>query len=228
MTTQQSIRSAVPALALVAAAIFGACSDSTGSSGVPATIQIVSGDSQSAVVATALAQPLVVAVRDSNDKPVGGVQVAFLTSDSGAFSAKTATTDSLGQASTTFTPGKRAGSVVVSASVPGVLSAAFAITATPAAPTNFSRVSGDAQSASAGSTLTAPFVVQTLDQYGNPVVGVAVTWTTTDGSFIEADAVTDINGQAKAVLTLGGSPGTETVTAHVAGDTDVTFTATAK
>src|SRR5689334_17150048 len=86
-----------PMLALAAAVVVGACSDTTGSSGAPASVQVVSGDSQSAVVETPLALPLVVVVHDSNDKPVIGAQVKFLTSDSGTFSAATATTDTLGQ-----------------------------------------------------------------------------------------------------------------------------------
>ena len=220
--------SLIPVTALVVAVVSAACSDSTGSSGVPASVQVVSGDSQKAVVATQLALPLVVVVRDSNDKPVPGVSVKFLTSDSGTFSAATATTDSLGQVSTQFTPGKRATNVVVSASVTGVSSATFSVTATPAPPSDLAKVSGDGQSGSDGTALAAPLIIQVLDEFGNPVAGVAVTWTTTAGTFSQADAVTDINGEAKAVLTLGSSSGSETVTAHITGASDVTFTATAQ
>ena len=218
----------VPLAVLVAAAAAGACSDSTGSSGVPATVQVVSGDSQSAVVATQLAQPLVIVVHDSNDKPVTGVSVKFLTSDSGSFSAATATTDTLGQATTLFTPGKKAGSVVVSASVAGITSATFQVNATPAAPSDLSKASGDAQTGADGTALAAPLVVQITDEFGNPVAGVAITWTVTGGTLSSADAVTDANGEAHAVLTLGASSGSETVTAHIAGATDVTFTETAQ
>lgn len=217
-----------PMLALAAAVVVGACSDTTGSSGAPASVQVVSGDSQSAVVETPLALPLVVVVHDSNDKPVIGAQVKFLTSDSGTFSAATATTDTLGQASTTFTPGKRAVSVVVSASVTGIPSATFAVTATPAPPSDVAKVSGDGQAGPDGATLAAPFVIQVLDEFGNPVAGVAVTWTASAGTFAQSDGVTDVNGQARAVLQLANASGSETVTAHIAGASDVTFTATAQ
>ncbi|HEY2825636.1 MAG TPA: Ig-like domain-containing protein [Gemmatimonadales bacterium] len=221
--------SLAPAAALIVAAVAGACSDSTGSSGVPATVQIVSGDSQSVIVGSALAQPLVVIVRDSNDKVVAGVAVTFLSSDSGTFTATAVTTDSVGQATTTFTAGKRAVPIVVSASVTGIASATFEITATPASPADVAKVSGDGQSGPDGASLSAPFIVQVLDGFGNPIVGVSVTWSSSGGTFVSTDAVTDANGEAKAVLTLGSSSGQETVTAHVAGvTTDATFTATAQ
>jgi hypothetical protein len=217
-----------PALTFATAMIAGACSDSTGSSGVAASVQVVSGDSQSAVVATPLGQPLIVVVRDSNDKPVVGVQVRFLTSDSGSFSAATVTTDTTGEATTTFTPGKKASTVVVSATVPNILSATFTVTATPAAPSDLAKIAGDNQTAADGTAIAAPIVVQVLDSFGNPVAGVAVTWTTSAGTFVQADAVTDSNGEAKAVLTVAGSSGAETVTAHISGASDVTFTETAQ
>ena len=220
--------SLAPMTALVVATALGACSDSTGTTGAPAFVQVVRGDSQSAIVKTALALPLVVVVRDSSDAVLPGVQVKFLTSDSGTFSSATVTTDSLGQAKTTFTPGKKAVPIVVSATVAAIPSATFTVTATPAAPADLAKVSGDGQAAPDGTALAAPFVVQVLDEFGNPVAGVAIAWTSTAGTFSEADGVTDANGEAKAMLTVGSSSGSETVTAHVSGASDVTFTATAQ
>ncbi|HEY2825635.1 MAG TPA: Ig-like domain-containing protein [Gemmatimonadales bacterium] len=189
----------------------------------------MSGDSQRVTVGTPFALPLIAAAYDANSKPVPGVAITFLASDAGTFSSSTATTDAAGRVQVTYTPGKVAGPVIVSASAPSLLSAAFDLTAAPAPPSDAAKSSGDQQAAAAGTVLATPFMVHVLDQYGNAVSGAAVTWTASAGaSFTKTDQVTDNNGDAKAFLKLGNTPGVETVTAHVAGVTDVVFTATAQ
>src|SRR5581483_9538374 len=67
-------------------------------------IQIVSGNSQTAVISTAFASPLVVKVVNAQGAGVPGVQVTFaVTSGSATLGSATATTDSSGQASTAVT-----------------------------------------------------------------------------------------------------------------------------
>ena len=91
------------------------------------------------------------------------------------------------------------------------------------------KVSGDRQGGLVGVALAAPFVVSVLDEDGAPIAGVAVTFSVTagGGTLSAATVTTDANGRARSTLTLGPEPGTNTVSATVAGLEPETFTATA-
>ena len=91
------------------------------------------------------------------------------------------------------------------------------------------KVSGDEQQGPAGTALAEPFVVSVLDQNGSAFAGVVVTFSVTagGGTLSSTTATTDANGRARSTLTLSSEPGTNTVTATVAGLEPVTFAATA-
>jgi len=98
----------------------------TSTAGPPAKQVIVSGNEQKGAVSTPLPLPLVVKVQDANGYRVTGALVTF--SDGGVggrFSATTATTDSTGQARTSYTPPGTTGTVYIIASVPGVKAVIF-------------------------------------------------------------------------------------------------------
>jgi hypothetical protein len=104
------------AAALTACAGFAACSDSTASSGPPASITKLSGDNQSGIVSTALAQPLVVKVADTAGVGVSNVTVAWmLTTGSGTLTVAKATTDGSGKAQASLAIGTGAGTRIVKA-----------------------------------------------------------------------------------------------------------------
>jgi hypothetical protein len=76
-------------------------------------------------------------------------------------------------------------------------------------------VSGNSQVAPADSTLGAPLSVKVTDQYGNPVAGVTVNWSSDDGGILaNTTTVTDANGLAQDTLTLG-ERGTDDVSVSV-------------
>ena len=89
------------------------------------------------------------------------------------------------------------------------------------------KVSGDEQRGPASTALAAPFVVSVLDQNRSAFAGAVVTFSVTagGGTLSSTTATTDANGRARSTLTLGSDPGTNTVTATVAGLESVTFTA---
>ena len=71
-------------------------------------VQKVSGDLQSAVVRTALPDPLVVQVSDPGNNPVSGIEVNFtVVSGGGSLTVDSDTTDASGRASTVLTLGTR-------------------------------------------------------------------------------------------------------------------------
>ena len=97
----------------------------------------------------------------------------------------------------------------------------------PAIPETLTKVSGDGQGGPPGEPLAKPFVVSVLDQNGSAFAGAVVSFSVTagGGTLSATTATTDANGRARSTLTLGPDPGTNTVTATVAGLEPETFTA---
>jgi uncharacterized protein affecting Mg2+/Co2+ transport len=206
-------------------------------------IAVGSGNSQSSVINTALANPLVVTVTDENTDPVRDVPVTFAIATTPAsatgqnLSVTSATTDASGQASTALTLGNKVGAYTVTATSASLTGSpvTFTANATTGAATTIALTSGSGQSAAINTALT-PFVVTVTDAGGNPVSSVNVTWSitgtptgATGQSLSSTSSTSDANGRASTILTLGNKSGTYTVTATsgtLAGS-PVSFTATA-
>ena len=190
-----------------------------------------SGNGQSAETDRHLTNPLIVRVLDQNSAALSGVEVSFsVTPSSGVLTPASATTGSDGQASTTLQLGSTARTYTVTASVSGLSSVTFTVTATePPRAATLEQGSGDGQTGETGHHLTDPLIVTVLDQYGNPLSGVTVSFsvTPTDGVLSPASVDTDSDGEASTLLQLGGTVGEYIATASVPGVSSVTFTATA-
>ena len=80
-------------------------------------------------------------------------------------------------------------------------------------------VSGNDQQGLPGAALKKPFVVEVQDEHGVAFEGVPVTFTVTPGggALSITSTATNTNGRAESFLTLGPSPGTNTVTVSAAG-----------
>ena len=98
---------------------------------VATTLEIVSGDNQSGVVSTALANDLVVRVLDQNNNAFSGSTVTFSTTG-GTLSETSVVTGADGQASTSLTLPAAEGDYTVTASVSGLADVTFTATATQA------------------------------------------------------------------------------------------------
>ncbi|HXV85418.1 MAG TPA: Ig-like domain-containing protein [Gemmatimonadales bacterium] len=110
-------------------------------------------------------------------------------------------------------------------------SAAFDVLVASPSPASLERESGTGQVDTAGATLGNPYVVRVRDGNGIPVSGVRVTWAVASGggSVVPATSVTDADGRAAAVHTLGASLGTQAVRASAEdlNGSPATFTSTA-
>ncbi|MCI0708051.1 MAG: Ig-like domain-containing protein [Ignavibacteriae bacterium] len=205
-----------------------------------------SGGGQSASPGSTLA-PFVVTVTDAYGNPIAGVNVTFALSSlpPGAtgtnLSVVNATTDADGQVSTALTLGNLNGTYTVTATATGLAGSpvSFSATATGSSliASSIVKVSGDAQQDTVDNML-APFTVRVLTSGGDPVPGVPVEFAITGaplnatGQLLSVDSVvTDVNGEASTILTLGNKVGNYAVTATPTPDTlsgsPVTFTATA-
>jgi adhesin/invasin len=206
---------------------------STGTAGTATQIALVSGNNQTATVGTRVTNPLVVGVKDANGNPVSGFMINFtIATGDGSVSAETVLTNAQGQAQTLFTVGTTAGANSVRVNATGLSGSPVTFTATGTAgtATNLALVSGNNQSATVGTALSAPFIVAVTDTYGNPIANTAVTFAVASGggTLSATSATTNAAGQASTRLTVGATAGMNTVTATRAGLTGspITFTAT--
>lgn len=192
------------------------------------TIVSVNGSQQSAKVGTPFSTPLEAGVFYSG-VPVSGATVTFTAPSSGAsgaFSNGTTTesdvTDSNGHAtSSTFTANATSGSYTVNATLSGNSTQA-AFTLINLAPTGVFATGGTPQRAVVSGAFAHPFVATVVDQNGNPMSGMSVTFTApsagASGTFAnstntETD-MTDAHGHAtSSILTANASSGDYAVTA---------------
>jgi Bacterial Ig-like domain (group 1) len=198
-------------------------------SGPAARLEAAGGDDQSAPIGTALQDPLSVRVTDGFGNPVAGVAVDW-SAQQGSVHPATSVSGDDGRAVTSWTLGSSTGSQTASASRDGLDGSPVEFTATgrPGSASQLGRVSGNDQSARAGTELPERLVVQLLDQAGNGVPNRAVSWlvATGGGSVPAENTATDDNGLASSRWTLGPNPGGNTLNAVVSGVGAVAFSAT--
>lgn len=189
------------------------------------TVSIVSGDGQSLDL-NATSEALVVEVLDQNDDPMQGVTVTFGGSGvSHTLSAASAVTGADGRAQVTVTAGTAEGAIAVQASVAGLAAVVFTATVEEVlVPTTISVVSGDSQSLDFNE-ISAPLVVEVLDQNDDPIrdVPVAFTGSGVSHSLSAGTAVTGADGRAQITLTAGVVDGAITVEGSVAALVPASF-----
>ena len=192
-------------------------------------ITALSGDDQTAPAGTVLSQPLVVQVSDAFGNPIAGVPINWAAEGGGSVSVASNQTDADGRASVQRTLGPTAGIQTTVATSEGLAGSPVTFThnATAGSAAGLSVVSGDGQTAQAGSTLPGDLVVRLVDAGGNGVPGAAVTWVvgTGGGGVSPENTVTDEAGRSSSRWTLGPSPGENRVDAVVSGVGVVHFTA---
>ena len=190
-----------------------------------AKIALSSGNMQTGVVGMPLPQPIAVVVRDQYDNPVPVVSVNWQADPCCGSIVSNGVTNASGIASASWTIGPEAGvgTQTATAAAPGLTGSPiqFTASATAGAAAVLEIISGNNQSAMAGSPLPAPLVVRVSDVYSNPVSGVTVNWAAaTGGGTVSAPtSTTNASGNASINRTLGGTVGAQTTTAAVAGTT---------
>jgi hypothetical protein len=131
------------------------------------------------------------------------------------------TTDSKGLAPVNYTTSTTAGflngKIVATAS--GLAGFKFYETVTSGPAANISAISGNGQSAAPSTQLAQPLVVSVTDQYGNGVLGIAVTFddASVGGSFSSNPVSTSSSGVASVTYTSPANPGTGTIRATATG-----------
>ncbi|MEP6991748.1 MAG: Ig-like domain-containing protein [bacterium] len=201
---QRHHRTSPPMFVLAASlTLLAACSSSNSTAPGANAAAIVAVSASNVLVGTVgqdLATPVSIKVVDASGAPVAGAMVSWaIESGGGSISITSLPTDSLGIASVDWTLGTVAGTDSLKASVNGLTSLVLGATANPDAVASLVKVSGDGQTIASGST--AQFVVKAVDQYGNAVPGVPVTWMAETGGVLgTTTTVTGIDGIAQNTL----------------------------
>ncbi|HEU4883410.1 MAG TPA: Ig-like domain-containing protein [Longimicrobium sp.] len=204
----------------------------------PAALLVVSGDLQTGTAGQELAQPLVVKVVDENGKPVRGQLVNFrVTAGGGSVFAGSAITNKDGIAQERWTLGPVAADsqrvearAVDPATGAALVFAIFRATATAGTASSVAPVGASTRAGEAGEVVADSLAVRVADAHGNPVGGVAVTWTAVSGggTLSPSTVTTGANGVAKAQWTLGPRlDSAQVASAAIAGGAAAQFTATA-
>jgi len=207
------------------------------------SIALTSGNNQVSVINKAIT-PFVVTTQDLYTNAAAGTDVTFSiasypTGGGGcSLGTTTTTTNSSGAASTILTLGAAAGTYQVQATNAALSGSPITFTATASAPTALEKVSGDSQTKYVGQAADA-FVVRLVNESGtgisNETINFAITSYpsgATGQSLSAASAVTNAQGQASTILTLGNKTGSYVVRAsyQILGGTLLTadFTVTAQ
>lgn len=204
------------------------------SSGQPSRIEVVSGNGQTGTVGQPLGNPLVVLVTDPANRPVPGVEVAFI-APAGAVLAPndTVLTGSDGRATVSYTLATVSGEQTIEARAKPVapsasLTTTFSQIAEAEVATQLLMAAGDGQTGELGAALEDSLAVKAVDRFGNGVVGIEVTWEAGNGAVSPTTVITGADGLAATERTLGDRPGsypTEASAADLEGS-PVAFTAT--
>jgi hypothetical protein len=145
----------------------------TATADVPTTIELVSGNNQSAAVGSALPNPLVVRVTDANDIPVANVGVAWTAEVGGSVSEANTATDASGLAQVTRTLGLLPGPYTTTAAVDGLNGSPVTFTSTatvgPAAKLAIITQPGTT-TATSGIALVPQPEIEVQDALGNPIL----------------------------------------------------------
>ena len=196
------------------------------------TLAVNGGTGQSGNVGATLGTPLSVNVKNYLGNNYAGVQVEWLVNDDSFCTPSASLTDASGNATTDLTLGSSVGAMTVTIRC-GSQTATLTATKTATSAASIGAASVTDQSGTTSATVGAPPSVLVLDDLGNPVSGVSISWAVTaGGGSVNTTGATTTNASGLATLTswtLGASAGLNTVTATSAGlsGSPVTFNANA-
>ena len=203
---------------LTANSTNGTLSVLLGATSASITITATGGTPQSAPTGNPFALPLQVTLLN-NGVPVTGAIITFTAPSSGpsaVLSSPIAFTNASGVASVTATANSAAGSYVITAAYQG-LTASFSLTNTTFA--FITATGGTPQSVATGAAFPIPLQATVKDALGNPVGGIAVTFTAplsgASAVLSNATGLTNSLGVASVTARANSIAGSYTVTATV-------------
>jgi Tol biopolymer transport system component/uncharacterized protein YjdB len=210
----------------LAALLALACGDDKGTgpepvNPVPTSLAAVGTVPETAVVTTALAEPIRVRVLDAKGEALSGIEVSWsVVSGGGSLSATSSATNASGGASVTWTLGKTAGENEAKATVGALAPVAFKVRGEPDRPATLTLlVDGAAvdtlsfEMGDEGRQLTA----RVLDEHGNEVAAPTLEWSTSDTAVATVDTagLVTARGPGTAKITASSEAASATATVRV-------------
>jgi PKD repeat protein len=181
----------------------------------------VAGQDQTGHVGQPLIDRLVVEVTDGFGNPVAGVPISWVAVGGGGVSEAVVPTGADGRSRVDRTLGPAVGPQTTLASADSLAGSpvTFFHTAVAGDASFLVIVSGNDQTAEAGTLLPQELVVQLIDAEGNGVAGTAVTWVAAvgGGSPAPENTTTDAEGRTSTRWTLGQALGEQRLDAVVSG-----------
>lgn len=222
-----------PAIARMSGILLlaAACAGTPDQIGPPATVEIVAGNNQSAVVGQVVPVAPTVRVRDAGGQGLTAIVVRFtVVAGGGSIAIDSAVTDGSGVATVSgWTLGTKSGVNTLKAQASG-LATSTNITAmgTPSTPANLTLVGTQNFATFVSQAVSSTPTVLVSDGFGNPVPGVVVTFAVTlnNGTITAGTSTTDASGVASSgIWTLGSAVGLNRLTVTVVGTNSVIFEA---
>lgn len=231
-SAQQMVQRSVYGFAIVSVLFAAACGGDDPQ--VPTTFAPSGGSSVTINGTVALNAPVApqVQILDAKGRGIKGLRVKWrVGAASGTVVKDSSDTDASGVAlSGGWTLGTAAGIQTLTATANGVSPVTFTANVAPGPVSNLVRVSPDAQQATVNTNVAAAPSARAQDVFGNPIPGVAVTFSvvTGGGTISGEQQVTDGNGIATAQSwKLGTTSGQQFARATAVGASQAAFSATA-
>jgi Bacterial Ig-like domain (group 1) len=180
-------------------------------------------DSLQGPAGTSLRDSIAIRVTDSTGRGLADVPVLWSALDGGSIEVLDARTDSTGHARVRWTLSTKVGVQRVRAQVGSgtagrtIAPVTMTARALPGGPADVVIVSGDRQSAAAGSALRKAIVVRVVDSLGNGVAGVPLLLSVSSGTVADTLPRTDSTGAASIRWTMGRSATAHSFAVHVEG-----------
>ena len=194
----------------------------TAVAGAASRIAAVSAATVAGIVGATVTPAPSVRVTDASGNPVAGVQITFTGSAGSSVTGGVKATDSTGVATVDgWVLGTIARAYTLSAVAQGVSTGAlFTATAAPGVATTVAVAAGAGQSAPVGRPVAIEPSVRVVDDFGNPIAGIEVVFSVTNGGGFALGRTQNTNSSGVATVggwTLGEAPGLNTLRATVTG-----------
>ncbi len=186
-----------------------------------ASIELVSGNGQFAIIETSLSEEITIVVLDQYGSPFEGASVNFTITE-GSVSNSLATSNQEGKVTTAWTLGSTLATQTLTVTafkkdgITPLTGSPIQIqatgTAVPPTPRSIELMSGNDQLAYINTELTNGVKVLVKDQYGEVFEGATVNFTSIDGTVSNTTASTNSEGIVETSWTLGATEGQQTLT----------------
>lgn len=206
-----------PAMALALLALVASCKGDPTSSEPPVMLEAGIAGTSTGQVGTVMTPAVSFHVKDASGRTLGGVSFTIAVTDGGGSLRSSPSRTANGPTGVgVWTLGTRAGRNALTITVANLPPLTIEVVAAPGPPVAIEVAAGEGQSSHAGDHVIQPLAARAVDQYGNGVGGVSISFDVSKGggAVTQTQVLTDAAGVAGGVgWTLGRKGGLQQVRA---------------